>query len=106
MTNDEIRVLIKDKNITTENVTRKQLIELHNILSSKLESSECFDGAFRMNLLKLDDNNKYMTCKSDYFEDREAISFNRDGFIGMAGWADSKNITPIREAVVEWLNLY
>ncbi len=102
MTNDEIRALLAHKNITTENVTRLQLMELHDFLSEKLENSKCFRGSFKMNPMELDENMKYMTCKADYFVDREAISFNRDGFIGMAGWASSENIEPIRDAVIEW----
>jgi len=105
MTNNEIRTLLASKNITTENVTLKQLMELHDILSEKLKGSNCFRGTFEMNPLELDENSKYMTCKADYFESREAISFNRDGFIGMAGWASSNNIEPIRDAVIEWAEL-
>ena len=104
MDNDEIRSLLKEKNITADNVSKKQLMELHDILNDKLENCGCFRGTFRMNSLELDENIKYMTCKSDYFDSREAVSFNRDGFIGMAGWASSTNIQPIRLGVVEWAN--
>lgn len=38
-----------------------------------------------------------------WFDDREAITFNRDGFIGFAGWADNKNIQPILKAFDKWL---
>lgn len=33
---------------------------------------------------------------------REAISFNRDGFIGFAGWADDTNVQPFLRAFVRW----
>ncbi len=102
MTNDEIREAIAANGITTENVTQKQLMELHDRLSESLSGSDCFRGTFEMNALELDENIKYMTCRADYFEEREAISFNRDGFIGMAGWASSKNLKPIQEAVIAW----
>lgn len=106
MTNDEIRTLMSEKGITTGNVTQLQLMELHDILSEKLENSGLFRGSFEMNPLELDDNIKYMTCKSDYFNNREAVSFNRDGFIGMAGWASTGNIETIRCAVIEWVNRF
>lgn len=47
--------------------------------------------------------NAFYRVDSHYFEDREAISLNADGFIGMCGWADSKNETPFRRALERWL---
>lgn len=44
----------------------------------------------------------YLRLDGPYFKDRECVSFNPDGFIGFAGWADSKNVAPILEAFVEW----
>lgn len=41
-------------------------------------------------------------CKSFYFTGREVVSFNRDGFIGFAGWADDKHIQPILDGFIEW----
>lgn len=43
--------------------------------------------------------------KSDYFDDREAITFNREGFIGFAGWADSKNVQPFVKAFSKFINI-
>lgn len=42
-------------------------------------------------------------CKADYFDDREAVTFNTDGFIGFAGWADNTNVQPILEGFKEWV---
>ena len=39
-----------------------------------------------------------------YFADREAISFNDDGFIGFAGWSDSKNVQPFYRAFKSWMD--
>lgn len=100
MTTDEARELAVKKGITTENVTPRQLEELHQILKEKLKSSENFRCTFEMN--PLDGSGMFMTCRADYFDNREAVSFNRDGFIGFAGWASSKNIAPILEGFVEW----
>ena len=44
----------------------------------------------------------YLFLNSDYFTRRECISFNRDGFIGFAGWADDRNTYPLRRAFLEW----
>lgn len=38
-----------------------------------------------------------------YFHGREAISFNEDGYIGFAGWADDTNIQPFLRAFMRWL---
>ncbi|MDR0123110.1 hypothetical protein RFW13_16925 [Bacillus pumilus] len=46
----------------------------------------------------------YLYINSHYFTQREAISFNLDGFIGFAGWADSSNKQPIIDAFVEWVD--
>lgn len=50
----------------------------------------------------------FICVDGDYFKGREAISFNSDGFIGFAGWADDKNVQPFLRAfvlwVVEWLD--
>lgn len=48
----------------------------------------------------------YIKVKGPYFDKREAISFNEDGFIGFAGWADKFNVLPFVEAFDEWLEGY
>ena len=101
MNNDEVREILDSKGITVKNVTDDQVKILHSILSENLTNSGCFRGSFKINKL---DNTRYLTCASDYFVDREAVSFNSDGFIGFAGWADSKNVQPILKSVVEWAN--
>ena len=47
----------------------------------------------------------YLYINSHYFTRREAISFNKDGFIGFCGWADSKNTAPIVAAFKEWCDV-
>lgn len=39
-----------------------------------------------------------------YFERREGITFNTDGFIGFSGWAATKNMVPFVNAFHKWLN--
>lgn len=38
-----------------------------------------------------------------YFSRREAITFNKDGFIGFAGWACDYNTTPFVSAFEKWI---
>lgn len=100
MNNNQVRELIDQADITTANITNEELELLHKHLGQSLAKSDCFRNSFRMN--KLSDP-KFMTCKSDYFNGREAVSFNRDGFIGFAGWASSNNVEPILQGVCNWL---
>jgi hypothetical protein len=46
--------------------------------------------------------NCFLFVNSDNFTRRECISFNTDGFIGFAGWADDTNVKPMIEAFVDW----
>jgi hypothetical protein len=43
--------------------------------------------------------------KTNNWDKRECVSFNTDGFIGFAGWADNNNIIPILNAVGLWVDL-
>lgn len=42
-------------------------------------------------------------CKAYYFDRREAVTFNSDGFIGLAGWADNENVQPVLAGFIEWI---
>lgn len=44
----------------------------------------------------------FIRVDGPYFKDREAISFNKDGFVGFAGWADSTNVRPFLKAFGRW----
>lgn len=44
----------------------------------------------------------FLFVNSYYFTQREAISFNPDGFIGFAGWASDVNVAPFLDAFMEW----
>lgn len=44
----------------------------------------------------------FLYINSHYFARREAISFNCNGFIGFAGWADQGNTNPLLRAFLKW----
>lgn len=48
----------------------------------------------------------FVKCKANYFEDREAVSFNGDGFVGFCGWADGDNTQIVLDAFQSWLDDY
>lgn len=45
----------------------------------------------------------YLRVDVRYWQGREAVSFNADGFIGIAGWADDQNVQPFLRALMRWL---
>lgn len=45
-----------------------------------------------------------LTCQAYYFESREAVTLNDNGFIGFAGWADDGNVAPILNGFKEWVS--
>lgn len=46
----------------------------------------------------------FLFCDGSYFNGREAISFNEDGFIGFCGWADSMNSRPFVSGFCRWVD--
>ena len=99
-TNDEARELIEAAGITVENVTDDQLVMLWQSLRSRLRNSGNYNGTYKMDTPT---DLMFMTCSTEQWDEREAVSFNRDGFIGFAGWADSSNVKPILKGVSDWL---
>jgi len=112
MTNDEVRELWKYSNcdyntmfdniaVLQNNLTKK--FEEHNKINDhKLFLSSRFNYYFTDNTRIISD--MYLFVSGTYYIDRECISFNKDGFIGFAGWASSENTAPILEAFIETLS--
>ena len=46
----------------------------------------------------------YVRVDGPYFEDREAISLDTSGWVGFAGWADSRNEKPFLVAFARWMD--
>lgn len=70
-------------------------LEMHMRKNPKIKTSVY--GGLKSAFLRVD---------GPYFTDREAISFNEDGFIGFAGWASSENVKPFHDAFVEWVDWF
>ena len=45
-----------------------------------------------------------LKCSAFYFENRQCISFEPNGFVGFAGWASSDNVQPILIGFCNWLD--
>lgn len=100
-------------NLTYDEITMNDLYKLIQILNIKIaEAGSCM---LMINEPKLSGINKNIKLSKDgklvfaeirvkgtYFEDREAITFYDDGFIGFCGWADGYNLTPFVMGFKEW----
>lgn len=78
----------------------------HNLKDVDGKTSAC-----KMTLGKLDTSvaggqvlGAYIRVDGAYFDDREAISIDPNGWVGFAGWADSCNERPFLAAFARWLD--
>ncbi|AIW22388.1 hypothetical protein F0267_01720 [Vibrio coralliilyticus] len=97
---DQVRAILKKAGITVESVTNDDLKKLRRIISKHLRRSGIYHGTAKLRRARND--LKYMEMTTEQWDRREAVSFNRDGFIGVAGWADDNNVQPLLSALVEW----
>lgn len=105
---DLARKAFADSGLTYADLTPRSIQHLRASINAAMVKSGCMLGSFRCHqrgTIKNTASGKYaeIKCKAHYFEGREAVSFNSDGFIGFAGWADDKNIVPILDGFHEWV---
>ena len=111
--NDEARQYFKDKGLTYKDITEGDILALVMLLNKHIKAavkdSETSVDTMRLSRkmeLKTASDGSIKYCflyvSSHYFDNRECISFNVDGFIGFAGWADQGNTNPILRAFLEW----
>lgn len=87
-------VMLLNKHIKAANKDAETSVEMY--LSSKMDIKKKRNGTITA---------CYLYVNSCYFTRRECISFNTDGFIGFAGWADKGNTNPILRAFLEWCDI-
>lgn len=107
------RDYFKKCNLTYDDITMNDLYKLIQILNTKIsEAGSCMLMINEPKLrgkytnVKLNKNGKLVFAeirvKGTYFDDREAITFNDDGYIGFCSWADGYNLTPFVVGFKEW----
>ena len=112
-TNDEARQYFSDKGLTYADITEGDILVLIGNLNKELKKSnkagetsvDTMHLSKKITMKKNRDGSIiscYLYMNSHYFTQREAISFNTDGFIGFAGWADQGNTNPILRAFLGW----
>lgn len=112
-TNEEARQYFRDKGLSYHDITEGDILSLLMLLNREIKKSnkagETSVSTMHMSskiYMKKRTNGTIIKCflyiNSHYFTQREAISFNEDGFIGFAGWADQGNINPLLRAFFRW----
>lgn len=107
------REYFKKCNLTYDDIDMNAIYRLIKILNFKIfEANSCMlminepKLRGRYTNVKLNKNGKIIFAeirvKGTYFDDREAITFNEDGFIGLCGWADGYNLTPFVLGFKDW----
>lgn len=94
VTEGDILVLVMMLNSSIKHAVKVGELVINSMhLSSKIVVNKKSNGVI---------TSCFIYINSNYFTQRECISFNRDGFIGFCGWADSKNEKPIIDAFLRW----
>lgn len=112
-TTKEARQYFRDKGLSYHDITEGDILSLLMLLNREIKKSnkagETSVSTMHMSSkidMKKRTNGTIIKCflyvNSHYFTRREAISFNEDGFIGFAGWADQGNINPLLRAFLRW----
>lgn len=94
--------------LTYDVLTPAAVQRLRALVNDRMKASGLILGTFRCRqrgVAKDTPSGRYaeLRCRADYFDDREAVTFNTDGFIGFAGWADDNNVRPIIEGFTAWV---
>ena len=116
MNRDKARELFYESGLKYSDIGSKEIAELRNCIKQELKE---FDNkGFKMSVNKkmraeYSEDGSVSLCEirvkgwinneSPYFKNREGITFNRDGFIGFSGWADSKNVIPFVNGFKKWV---
>lgn len=104
MTRDEARAMFTSANLDYSVLTKDRVQRLRTLINAKMKSSGLMRGQFRCRQRPIIRSGyAEIRCKAHYFDAREAVSFNTDGFIGFAGWADSENVQPVLEGFAAWV---
>ena len=120
MTSSEARAYFREKGLTYADVTLDDLHYLSELLDEQFikQRKERMQKGLKPFYWRRVNRAKYykgvynpftgsvvcafITASGEYFNAREVISFNRDGYIGFCGAADSENREPVIAAFLEW----
>lgn len=112
-TSSEARKYFRDKGLSYHDITEEGITLLMMLVDWELKKSnkvgETSDSTMCLNrrfFIKKRINGTIIKCflclSNHYFTQREAISFEEDGFIGFARWADQGTVNPLLRAFLRW----
>lgn len=110
MTRDDARALWTASGLDYSVLTAGNLLRLRTHIDAAMEAAGLMQGTLRMtSRMKIYSTDETPTsallrCGAHYFVDREAVTFNDDGFIGFAGWADDTNVAPVLAGFERWVS--
>lgn len=100
---DEARALFAE-NLDYSILTPQSVQRLRALINDKMIESGCMNKTLRCRQrATVRKDYAEIRCRSFYFDSREAITFNRDGFVGFAGWSDDHNVQPILAGFQAWV---
>lgn len=109
---ESARDYFKKCKLTYEDINMNDLYQLISITNKKIFNDNIlimmnepkFKGKNKNIILDKNNNLVFaeLKCKGNYFDSREAITFNEDGFIGFCGWADMKRTEIFTKSFKEW----
>ncbi|MEK4968589.1 hypothetical protein MKX29_24395 [Cytobacillus sp. FSL R7-0696] len=120
MNRDEAREYFKNSGLSYSDIEVEDIATLNNFLAEELdlylkegtEHAKAMDMKVRKPLAKdlkvlkrTGLKYAFLKVRGSYFDSREAISFNENGFIGFGGELDSKNVQPILRGFRRWVDL-
>lgn len=101
-----------NNNFNYKDITRKDIEKLHELVGIEIE--ECANNGESMETMRISAKirtrctsskkiqHAFLYVDAHYFTKRECISFNINGFVGFAGWADGSNVRPILKGFNKW----
>lgn len=108
MNREQARDYFKNNNLSYELINMNdiyRLIQLLNVEISKLNRHMLMiNEPKKKNIIIKNDKLIFakLEVKGNYFNNREAITFNDDGFIAFCGWADDCNTQAIIDGFINW----
>jgi len=108
LTREMARAVWAGTGLQLADLSASDLGTLRGRLDRELRASDLIRGSFRMHprVRTVSHGGRLRTadlrCRSDYFEERQAITFEESGFVGFAGWADEVNVQPVLIAFTSW----
>ena len=105
---DRLRGLFWEYGLDYQILTDVTVHRLATLMDAEFRKEGKHSPSLQVRCVHTEYNNGYLdfaeiTVQSDWFSEREGITFNRDGFIGFCGWASSNNARPIYDAFEKWV---